>query len=98
LLRYYHHLDYEDITDVPALIARLKREEMNRSWVDIEDMNTKFEDLEALFASTREVTTNGAKYSGQFIDDCINGFGTWTESDGSKVIGEWEEGLFVGAL
>ena len=49
LLRYYQHLDYDDFSDVDVIKQKIRRAEMHRSWIDVEDMVMKFSDLEKEF-------------------------------------------------
>lgn len=57
VLKYYQHLDYSDFTESVPLISRVKREEMCRAWVEMEETIQRFEGLESHFAATREVST-----------------------------------------
>lgn len=38
LLRYYENVDYEDFSDLVTIIARIKRAELHRVWIDIEEI------------------------------------------------------------
>eukprot|EP00347_Sterkiella_histriomuscorum_P022366 403330738 len=41
LLRYNRDLDYQDFSDEPAIIQKIKRAETYRTWADIEDLGTQ---------------------------------------------------------
>ncbi len=38
LLRYYENVDYEDFSDLVTIIAKIKRAELHRVWIDIEEV------------------------------------------------------------
>jgi len=38
LLRYYENVDYEDFSDLVTIIAKIKRAELHRVWIDIEEI------------------------------------------------------------
>lgn len=46
LLRYHQDLDYTDFSEDESVIRQIKRAEMYRNWVDIEDLATGYETLQ----------------------------------------------------
>lgn len=38
LLRYYESVDYEDFSDLATIIGKIKRAELHRVWIDIEEI------------------------------------------------------------
>ena len=38
LLRYYEAVDYEDFSDLATINAKIKRAELHRVWIDIEEI------------------------------------------------------------
>lgn len=46
LLRYYETVDYEDFSDLATIIAKIKRAELHRVWIDIEEMIGRLDGLD----------------------------------------------------
>ncbi len=42
LLRYYQKIEYLDFSENNNVIQKIKREEMHRSWLEIEDIEFKY--------------------------------------------------------
>ena len=38
LLRYYETVDYEDFSDLSTINAKIKRAELHRIWIDMEEV------------------------------------------------------------
>jgi hypothetical protein len=52
LLRYHQDLDYTDFSEDDDVIRQIKRAEMYRNWVDIEDLATGYETLQKTNSSS----------------------------------------------
>ena len=78
LLRYYQHLDYEDFSDIDIIKQKIRRAEMHRSWIDVEDMVMKFTDLEKEFRKNQNLTTSSI---GEIFSYCDK---IKTDKDSSK--------------
>lgn len=59
LLRYYPQIEYEDFTDLNPVINRIRRAEMHRSWVDLEDTIIRNEKIDQVF-KVFQATTSAA--------------------------------------
>lgn len=45
LLRYHRNLFYEEFSDEPSVVSKIKRAETFRAWADIEDLALGYEKL-----------------------------------------------------
>jgi len=51
LLRYHRNLYYEEFSDEPSVVSKIKRAETFRAWADIEDLALGYERLMNSFNS-----------------------------------------------
>lgn len=59
LLRYFSGVDYDDFTDLMNVANKIRRAEMHRCWVDIEDIILKSDRLDNTM-KLNQTTTSGA--------------------------------------
>jgi len=71
-------LDYEDFSDIDIIKQKIRRAEMHRSWIDVEDMVMKFTDLEKEFRKNQNLTTSSI---GEIFSYCDK---IKTDKDSSK--------------
>jgi hypothetical protein len=46
LLRYFESIDYDDFSDLAIINAKIRRAEIHRIWIDIEDILGRLENTE----------------------------------------------------
>lgn len=47
LLRYYEMVDYDDFSDLVTINARIKRAEIHRVWIDLEEIIGRLDGLDS---------------------------------------------------
>ena len=61
LLRYHKDLDYSDFSEDPETVKKIRRAEMYRNWLDIEDLANGYESIQTNFNNHQETASKAFK-------------------------------------